>query len=179
MQQHLIYFFSHVLAEAEQRYEFLEFMAYVVLIATSKLRPYFDAHTVQVLTKQPLEKRLWKLDTTERFLKWKIELSEFDIEYMPRIAIKAQALADFIVWTTYEDTEEPVGTWQISVNGSAAQTGTGAEIVMISLEGITFEYVVGFRFKASNNKAEYEAVIAGISLSITTGAKKVKMTIDS
>ena len=88
----------------------MEKMAYVVLIAERKLRPYFDSHTIQVLTNQPLEKALNKLDTTGRLLQWAIEFSKFGIEYRPHTTIKAQALADFIVETTYEDTYEPIGT---------------------------------------------------------------------
>lgn len=67
-QQSLIYFISHVLARVEQRYELLKKMAYAVLIATRKLRPYFDFHTIQVLTNQPLEKALHKLETIGRLL---------------------------------------------------------------------------------------------------------------
>lgn len=121
-------------------------MAYVVLIAARKVRPYFDSHTIQVLTNQLLEKALYKLDTTGRLLKWAIELSEFDIEYRLRTTIKAQALAEFVVQSTCEETEEPAGIWFIYVDGSAAQTGGGAGVVMTFLEEDTFEYVVRFEF---------------------------------
>ena len=114
-----------------------------------------------------------------RLLKWEIELSEFDIEYRPRTTIKAQALAGFIVKTTYEDASEPAGTWQIAVDGSGGQTGAGAGVVMTSPEGKTFEYVVRFGFKASNNEAEYEAALTGISLNIAAGARKIVMITDS
>ncbi|XP_057250131.1 uncharacterized protein LOC130591205 [Beta vulgaris subsp. vulgaris] len=178
-QQSPIYFVSHVLAGAEQRYELLEKMAYAVLIAARKLRPYFDSHTVQVLTNQPLEKALHKLDTSGRLLKWAIELSEFDIEYRPRTAIKAQALADFIVETTYSEPAESAGRWKVEVDGSAAQSGAGAGVVMTSPEGEIFEHAIRFGFKASNNEAEYEAALAGLSLSIAAGARNVIMITDS
>ncbi|XP_010666430.2 uncharacterized protein LOC104883586 [Beta vulgaris subsp. vulgaris] len=178
-QQSPIYFVSHVLAGAEQRYELLEKMAYAVLIAARKLRPYFDSHTVQVLTNQPLEKALHKLDTTGRLLKWAIELSEFDIEYRPRTAIKAQALADFIVETIYSEPAESTGRWKIEVDGSATQSGAGAGVVMTSPEGEIFEHAIRFGFKASNNEAEYEAALAGLSLSIAAGARNVIMITDS
>lgn len=153
-QHHPIYFVSHHLAKAEQRYELLERIAYTVLQATRKLRSYFDAHAVHVPTNQSLEKALRKLDTTSNLLKWAIKLSDFHIEYRPRITIKAQALVDSNIETTYKDTEEPAGTWQIVVDGSAAQTEAGADVVMISLKGDTFRYVFRFEFKVSNNKAE-------------------------
>ena len=47
-----------------------------------------------------------KLDAAGRLIQWAVELSEFDIEYRPRQAIKAQALADFIDEFTVAE-EEP------------------------------------------------------------------------
>ncbi|XP_077251809.1 uncharacterized protein LOC143891039 [Tasmannia lanceolata] len=65
-------------------------------MAARKLRPYFQAHTIKVLTDQQLRQVLHKPDTSGRLVKWAVELSEFDIRYMPRPAIKAQVLADFV-----------------------------------------------------------------------------------
>lgn len=178
-QQRPIYYISYVFDEEEQMYELLEKMACDVLIAERKLRPYFNSHTIQVLSNQPLEKALHKLDPTDRLLKWAIVLSEFDIEYRPHTTIKAQALADFIVKMTYANAFEPGGTWQIAADGSAAQTRVWTGVEMTSPEGDIFEYVVRFSFKASNNEAEYEATLAGINLSIAADAKKILMMPDS
>ncbi|XP_056691831.1 uncharacterized protein [Spinacia oleracea] len=177
--QQPVNFVSHILNPAEQRYPLIEKMAFAIMIAARKLKPYFDAHKVQVLTNQPLEKSLQRLDTSGRLLKWAVELSEYDIEYKPRTAIKAQALADFIVKASYEEEEEPLGTWQISVDGSAAVTGSGAGIIMVSPEGNVFEYAIKFKFKASNNEAEYEAAIAGIQMCKAADAKKIVLKTDS
>nr|XP_021860927.1 uncharacterized protein LOC110799950 [Spinacia oleracea] len=177
--QQPVYFVSHILNPAEQRYPLIEKMAFAIMIAARKLKPYFDAHKVQVLTNQPLEKSLQRLDTSGRLLKWAVELSEYDIEYKPRTAIKAQALADFIAEASYEEEEEPLGTCQISVDGSAAVTGSGAGTIMVSPEGNVFEYAIKFKFKASNNEAEYEAAIAGIQMCKAADAKKIVLKTDS
>ena len=103
--QQPIYFVSHILNPAEARYSLIEKVAYAVLIAARKLRPYFDAHTIQILTNFPLEKALQKMDTAGRLLRWAIELSEYDLEFYPRNAIKAQALADFVVEASYQEDE--------------------------------------------------------------------------
>ncbi|XP_021735093.1 uncharacterized protein LOC110701771 [Chenopodium quinoa] len=58
--QQLIYFVSHTLTDAETRYPLLEKVAYAVVVAARKLRPYFDSHQIVVLTDQPLEKVLGK-----------------------------------------------------------------------------------------------------------------------
>ena len=79
----------------------------LVLVTTSiKLRPYFQAHTFEVPTEYPIKQILHKLETSGRLIKWAIELSEFDIRYKPRTAVKGQILVDFIMeFTPAESTE--------------------------------------------------------------------------
>ena len=60
-----------------------------------------------MLTDQPLKQILQQPNTSSRLLKWSIELSEFHISYRPRMAIKAQALADFIAEFTHDATPDP------------------------------------------------------------------------
>ncbi|XP_021749474.1 uncharacterized protein LOC110715212 [Chenopodium quinoa] len=119
------------------------------------------------------------METSGRLLKWAIELSEYVIAYKPRVSIKAQALSDFIVETSYYEEEDAIGTWKVSVDGSSALTGSGAGIIMISPQGDVFEYAVKFKFKASNNEAEYEVALAGIQLCISAEARRIEITIDS
>lgn len=83
--------------DAELRYHKIEKVAYALIIAARKLRPYFSAHTIVVLTDQPLRRVLRRPETSGRMITWSVELSEFDIQYRPRPAIKSQVLADFIV----------------------------------------------------------------------------------
>ncbi|XP_056685805.1 uncharacterized protein [Spinacia oleracea] len=177
--QQPIYFVSHILNPAEARYSLIEKVAYAVLIAARKPRPYFDAHTIQILTNFPLEKALQKMDTAGRLLRWAIELSEYDLEFHPRNAIKAQALADFVVEASYQEDETKAESWEVSVDGSAAQSGAGAGVVMTSPTGDKFEYAIRFTFAASNNEAEYEAAIAGVQLCLLADAKRIVMTTDS
>ena len=62
-----------------------------------KLRPYFQAYTIEVPTEYPMKQVLRKPKTSGRLMKWAIELSEFDIRYKPKTAMKGQVLEDFIV----------------------------------------------------------------------------------
>ncbi|XP_021747900.1 uncharacterized protein LOC110713763 [Chenopodium quinoa] len=174
-QQRPIYFVSHVLTEAEQRYPLVEKLAFAVVTAARKLKPYFDAHIIEVLTNHPLEKALQKMDASGRLLKWEIDLSEYEFEVKPRAAIKAQALADFTVEASYEEKEDDVGVWKVEVDGSSAQTGSGAGVIMTSPKGNVFEYTIKFKFKASNNEAEYEATLADLRMSLAAGARKVHL----
>ena len=67
----------------------MEKLALAFVVAARKLRLYFQAHTIIVLTNHPLHKAMSKPDAAERLIQWAIELSEFDIKYRPRHAIKA------------------------------------------------------------------------------------------
>ena len=79
------------------RYLNLEKMIYALVISTQWLRPYFQAHPVSILSDQPLRATLQRPDTSGRMAKWAVMLSEYDISYLPRPAMKAQVLADFLV----------------------------------------------------------------------------------
>ncbi|KAJ4790334.1 Pol-polyprotein [Rhynchospora pubera] len=74
--QKLVYFVSKILRDAEERYSTVEKGAFAVLIAARKLRPYFQAHPIKVISDLPLRKALGNLDVSGRLLKWAVELSE-------------------------------------------------------------------------------------------------------
>ena len=135
-------------------------------MAARKLRPYFQAHTVTVLTDQSLRQILQKPECSGRLTKWAIELSEYDISYEPRRAFKGQALADFIVECTHSPAAEEMGEkeWMLFVDGASNAKGSGAGVVLISPEKEVLEYSLRFTFPSSNNAAEYEALLAGMRL---------------
>ena len=90
----------------ETRYLKIEKLAYGLLIAVRKLCYYFQAHPIVVLIDQPLKHILQRLKTSGRLLKWSIELSEFHLDFKPRMAIKGQALADFVTKFTCDIASE-------------------------------------------------------------------------
>ena len=84
----------------------MEKLILALVTAAQKLRPYFQAHIIEVLTEYPMEQVLHKPETSGRLMKWAIELSEFDIIYKPKTAIKGQVLANFVMeFTSTEPTE--------------------------------------------------------------------------
>ena len=80
----------------------MEKLAFALVTAARKLKPYVQAHTVNVLTNKPLRQAISNPEATGRLALWAIELSEFDIKYHPRTAIKGQIVADFIAEFTHE-----------------------------------------------------------------------------
>ncbi|KAL0437447.1 UNVERIFIED_CONTAM: hypothetical protein Sradi_0452600 [Sesamum radiatum] len=89
-------------------------------------------------------------------------MSEYDVSYQPKSAIKTQALAEFVSETTF--TEGTVGSHLLYADGSSTLARSGAGVVLTSLEGDELEYALHFDFKASNNEAKYEVFIAGIKM---------------
>ncbi|GJV94322.1 reverse transcriptase domain-containing protein [Tanacetum coccineum] len=106
-----------------------------------------------------------------RLQKWSIELGEYAILYRPRVSVKGQILADFIVERLEEDSsdtltevEELHEPWILFTDGSSCTDGSGAGLILTNPEGIEFTYALRFRFDATNNEAEYEALIAGLRI---------------
>lgn len=90
----------------ESRYPPTKNLAFAMITTTCKLRSYFQAHTIVVQIDKPLQKTMDNLEAVRLLVLWAIELSEFDIRYYPRTAIKAQALADFIAEFTTGKTND-------------------------------------------------------------------------
>ncbi|RVW37693.1 Retrovirus-related Pol polyprotein from transposon 297 [Vitis vinifera] len=95
-EQKPVYYVSRALADVETRYSKMELTALALRSAAQKLRPYFQAHPV-IVDDQPLRSILHKPDLTGRMLQWAIELSEFGIEFQPRLSKKGQVMADFVL----------------------------------------------------------------------------------
>ena len=83
-----MYYASRALRGAEERYPPMEKLAFALVTVAYKLKLYFQAHTVNVLTDKPLRRAMSNPEAAGRLALWAIELSEFDIWYRPRTAIK-------------------------------------------------------------------------------------------
>lgn len=74
----------------------MEKLAFSIVTVVRKLRPYFQAHVIHLLTDHPFKKTMNKLEAVGRLIQWAVELNEFNVKYRPREGIKCQVLADFI-----------------------------------------------------------------------------------
>ncbi|KAI3696981.1 hypothetical protein L6452_29656 [Arctium lappa] len=184
-----IYYVSKTLLDAETRYSSIEKLLLSLVMAAKKLRHYFESHPITVVTNFPLKSVLRKPELTGRLAKWSIYLSNFDLDFKPKTAIKSQVLADFIsdfspelestmtsdkIVATLHDT-----TWTLDIDGSANIRGTGLGVVLQSPQGGKMVYSIRCDFKATNNEAEYEALIAGIKITRELGATRLHIRSDS
>ncbi|XP_022848717.1 uncharacterized protein LOC111371020 [Olea europaea var. sylvestris] len=180
-----VYYVSKALFPAETCYPDMEKLALALITASRKLRPYFQAHSIEVLTNFPLKQVLQRTDASGRLLKWAIEINEFDLLFRPRHAVKGQALANFMVEfakapkpeATMESAKPP--TWKLFLDRSLGETGSRVGIVLESPEGHNLNCAVWFDFKASNNGAEYEALLAGLRLAKEIQVRKLLASSDS
>ena len=180
--QKLIYFVSKALQGPELRYQSLEKAALAVVFSARRLRHYFHSFTVVVMTNLPIQKVLQKPDLAGRMVRWAVKLPEFDIQYEPRGSIKGQVYADFMAELSPggNSQEVEVGAhWTLSVDGFSNQQGSGAGIILEGPNGVLIEQALHFAFKASNNQAEYEALIAGMLLAKEMGAQSLLAKSDS
>ena len=99
-----MFFVSKSLTDAETRYTHLERAALALRTAAQKLRPYFQAHPVVVLTDLPLRGTIHKPDLSGRMARWAMELSEYGIQYKLRLSKKGQVLVDFLELIPQHDT---------------------------------------------------------------------------
>ena len=138
-----VYYVSQAFQGVEFRYPRIEKIAFALIVASCKLRQYFQANPILVMTDQPIKKPMKKLEVAGRMIRWAIELNQFNIEYHPRTAIKAQVLADFIAEFTSPDKDSltnEVGRWTIQTDGSSTQKRGGVGVVIITHDGEILKY---------------------------------------
>jgi hypothetical protein len=95
-----VYYINEVLHDVKTRYLKVHKLLYAVLIASRKLRHYFQAHKILVVTSYPLRAVLYNPNATDNIAKWAAELAEFELDLVTRHVIKSQVLTDFVAnWT--------------------------------------------------------------------------------
>ncbi|VFQ83464.1 unnamed protein product [Cuscuta campestris] len=100
------------------------------------------------------------------------------------VAIKGQALADFLVEMTGLTPDLPVDKpteqwWEMAVDGASGPKGYGGGIVFTTPEGFKIYHAIVFNFKLTNNEAEYEALAGGLRLALALKISRVSIKSDS
>ncbi|KAK1424789.1 hypothetical protein QVD17_20127 [Tagetes erecta] len=171
-----IYFISRALRDAEINYTPMEKLVLALVHTSKRLRRYFQAHHIWVLTNQPIKSVLEKPENSGRLAKWAVGLGEHNIEYSPRKAIKAQILADFLSEVPEKTKEvnevaaeedkklKPRSTWTLFTDGASSVQVSGAGLIITDPFGTEYTYALRLEFPCTNNEAEYEALLAGLRI---------------
>nr|GEV54200.1 reverse transcriptase domain-containing protein [Tanacetum cinerariifolium] len=113
-----------------------------------------------------------------------IMLGEHNITYKPRTSVKGQILADILIEIP-GDVSQVVLTaitqgepWTLFTDGSSCVDGSSAGLILTNAEGVEFTYALRFQFTASNNEAEYEALVAGLRIAAQMGVKNIQVNVD-
>jgi ribonuclease HI len=178
-----VYFVSEVLSPSKKNYTELEKVLYDVLMASRKLRHYFQAYRIIVPSSQPLKDIMRNIEVTGRIGKWVAELNEFTIDYVHRSSIQSQALADFIAdWTPGAQEEEinkDVEAWTMFCDGSWGTFGAGAAVILVAPSKVRTCYAAKLDFSCTNNIAEYEALLLGLRKLRVMGIRRAILKTDS
>jgi ribonuclease HI len=174
--QRPVYFISEVLSETKICYPQIQKLLYAVILTRRKLRHYFESHPVTVVSSFPLGEIIQCREASGRIAKWAVELMGETISFGPWKAIKSQVLADFMA--EWVDTQLPTAPiqpelWTMYFDGSLMKTGAGAGLLFISPLGKHVRYVLRLHFPASNNVAEYEALVNGLRIAVELGVRRL------
>nr|GEW17772.1 reverse transcriptase domain-containing protein [Tanacetum cinerariifolium] len=139
-----IYFISRALQGPELNYSPMEKLVLSLVFAAKRLRRYFQAHPITVITDQPIKQVMTR-----------------DVSQAAPAAVTQK---------------EP---WTLFTDGLSCVDGSGTGLILINPEGVEFTYALRFQFTASNNEAEYEALVAGLRIAAQMGVKNVQVNVDS
>uniref|UniRef100_A0A2N9HQQ7 Integrase catalytic domain-containing protein n=1 Tax=Fagus sylvatica TaxID=28930 RepID=A0A2N9HQQ7_FAGSY len=182
-----VYYVSRALKDAETRYSGAERSCLALIYASQRLRHYFLAHKVQLMTKShPIRSLLQRPVLTGRLAQWLLQLSQYEIIAETPTAIKSQAIADLLAQFPGEDSsaisDEVPGevnevlmadvtdaTWTLRFDGSSTAASSGAGIVLFRNDGEAIPKSFKLDFPCSNNVAEYEAYLTGLAVAWEMG----------
>ncbi|KAK8593128.1 hypothetical protein V6N12_045214 [Hibiscus sabdariffa] len=195
-----IYYLSKKFTEYEAKYSPVEKLCCALVWATKRLRQYMLYHTTWLISKlDPLKYMMEAPALSGRLARWQMLLSEFDILYVSRKAIKGSAIADFIASRASDD-YEPLNynlpdedlmsvsnleeddiedSWVLYFDGASNSLGRGIGAVLISPDNDHYPFAGRLEFFCTNNMAEYEACAMGLRASIERKIKVLKVYGDS
>ncbi|GJS06171.1 reverse transcriptase domain-containing protein [Tanacetum coccineum] len=159
--QHPIRYVSKVLHDAEKNYAPLEKLALALRNASRRLRRYFEAHPITVITDQPIKQILGRAETSGRLA-----------QYAEAIPVQGRQLHK-------EDQKDRQEEWMLFTDGASSSKGSGAGLVLISPTKTEYTYALRLTFESTNNQAEYEALLAGLRIAKKMGVQALSVKVDS
>ena len=189
-----VYYVSRTLKDAETRYPRIEKACLVVIYASQRLKRYFSAYQILLVTKShPIKALLHQPLLIGRVTQCLVLLSEYDIGLKTPKVVKIQAIADLLAQFLGEEerslseeipgevvvVDAPGKKWTMRFDGLAIITLNGVGIILSCEDGDTIPLSFKLRFSYSNNVAEYEAYLTGLMVALSIGVKHMRVLEDS
>ena len=182
-----------MLKDSETQYSRAEKACLSLIYAAQRLRHYFLAHKIYLMTKShPILSLLRRPVLSGRLVQWLLQLSKFEIIPITPTAVKRQAIADLLAWFLGEEgwnvanevpgdlpevsvVEAAGAKWTLRFDGSSTATEGGARIVQIKEVGEAVAMSFKLNFPCTNNTAEYEAYLTGLAVAREMGIKHLRV----
>ncbi|KAH6763350.1 hypothetical protein C2S52_020783 [Perilla frutescens var. hirtella] len=189
-----LYYLSRMMMPNELKYSPVEKLCLSLIFSIQKLKHYFQAHTVRLISRaNPLKYVMMRPVLSDRLARWYLQFQQFEIIYVPQKAVKGQVLADFLVdhpipveWELDDDLPdedvlaiEVLPPWKMYFDGASHREGAGAGVVFITPEGEVLPYSFTLTENCSNNVAEYQALILGLEMAMDAKRLQIKVYGDS
>jgi ribonuclease HI len=189
-----VYYISRTLVGYELNYTSIEKACLAVVFASQKLHHYMLSHPIKLIAKiDPLKYLLARATLIGRIAKWVMLLSEFDIGYVDRKAIKGQVIVDQLA-EAHLYTENPLvlefpdasiflieehPQWTLYFDGSHTQHGLGVGVIFITPQGDCIPRSYRLSFPCTKNIAEYKALVLGLHIFVQWNILSLKVYGDS
>nr|XP_023926184.1 uncharacterized protein LOC112037580 [Quercus suber] len=185
-----IYYISHALKDAETRYQRAERACLAIVYASQRLRHYFLAYEVWLMTKSHAIKTLLQQPILfGRISQWLLQLSQYDLRMRTPRAVKSQAIADLLAQFPSEEefplddevpgevsmAEETGEHWVMKFDGSSTTQSGGVRVVLYQRKDETVALSFKLEFPCSKNTAEHEAYLTGLATALEMGVKHLKV----
>ncbi|GJR75643.1 reverse transcriptase domain-containing protein [Tanacetum coccineum] len=171
-----IHYVSRSLQGAETNYAPMEKLALALVHAARRLRRYFQAHPIKVITDSPIGQVLNNSGASGRLAKWAVELGAYGITYVvnnPRVEDILESS------NAREDLTPGPRAWKLYTDGASNNEGSGAGLILIALDDAEYPYALRLNFSNSNNDAEYEALLDGLRIANEMQVKDIHAFVDS
>ncbi|XP_031127545.1 uncharacterized protein LOC116029638 [Ipomoea triloba] len=181
--ENALYYLNRMMTPNELNYSPIEKLCLALVFAIKKLKHYFEAHIIQLVSKaNPVKFVMAKVVLSDRLARWYLLFQQFEIIYVPQKSAKGQALADFLA-------DHPIpAEWELSddlpdedmyFDGAVHRGGAGAGIVFVTSEGEVLPYSFTLTEQCSNNVAEYQALILGLEIAVDMKQLRINIYGDS
>ncbi|XP_057803526.1 uncharacterized protein LOC131018841 [Salvia miltiorrhiza] len=189
-----LYYLSRTMTPNELKYAPIEKLCLALIFSIQKLKHYFQAYTVRLISKaNPLKFVMSRHVLSDRLARWYLQLQQFEIVYVPQKTVKGQVLADFLAdhpipaeCELSEDLPDEDALaidialpWWMFFDGASHREGAGAGVVFVSPERQVLPYSFTLTENCSNNVAEYQALILGLEMALDMQQSHLKVYDDS